>query len=341
MHSGRKMEHLGICLEQDVRPQKPGTWLDRYRFVHQALPEVNLEQIDLSSHFLGKNLRAPLLVSSMTGGAPPARAINRRLAAAAEELGIGMAVGSQRAAIEEPRLADTFSVRDIAPSVLLLANLGAVQLAMSYTVDHCLKAVEMIGADALILHLNPLQEALQPGGDTAFGGLLRRIEAVCRALSVPVVVKEVGCGLSGEVARQLSEAGVSALDVAGAGGTSWSEVERYRTSDPIWQRVAAQFAGWGIPTAQSLRFVRKSVPGMPLVASGGITNGIDVAKCIALGADIAGMAWPLLRPALRSSEDIIQELQVVIQTLRVAMFCVGAPDLQTLKETPHLLECDS
>jgi isopentenyl-diphosphate delta-isomerase len=274
----------------------------------------------------------------MTGGTGEARAINHRLAQAAATLGLGMGVGSQRAALEEPNWADTYRVRDLAPNILLLANLGAVQLNMSYTVDHCQKAVDMIEADALVLHLNPLQEALQPGGDTRFRGLLPKIRAVCRALPVPVIVKEVGYGLSASVARQLAEAGVSALDVAGAGGTSWSEVERHRMQEPIHARVAAQFADWGIPTAESLRMVRKSVPHLPLIASGGLETGIEVAKCIALGADLASVAWPLLRPALLSTQAVIEVLETISQTLRLAMFCVGAPNVAALQHTPYLEE---
>jgi len=338
MLSSRKKDHLRICLEERVRSRNLSTGLERYRFIHQALPELDLDQVDLHTTFLGKKLRSPLLVSSMTGGAFPAKAINRRLAEAARAMGIGIGVGSQRAALEEPRWADTFRVRDVAPDVLLLANLGAVQLAASYTVDHCRRAVDMIEADALVLHLNPLQEALQQGGDTHFGGLLRRIEAVCRALPVPVIAKEVGCGLSKEAARKLVEAGVGALDVAGAGGTLWSEVERHRTLDPVHDQVAAQFAGWGIPTADSLRMVRESAPSVPLIASGGIETGIDVAKCIALDADLVGVAWPLLRPALLSSQAVTEALETIVRALRVAMFCIGAPNIVALQETPHLQE---
>jgi isopentenyl-diphosphate delta-isomerase len=338
MLASRKEEHLRICLEEDVRPQGLTTGLERYRFVHQALPELDMERIDLRTEFLGKELRAPLIISSMTGGTPSAEAVNRRLAEAAQVLGVGMCVGSQRAALEEPRWASTYQVREQAPDVLLLANLGAVQLNESYTVEHCQKAVEMIGADALVLHLNPLQEAVQPGGDTCFSGLLHKIEAVCRSLPVPVIVKEVGYGLSGGVARVLIEAGVSALDTAGAGGTSWSEVERRRTTDPGRGQVAAQFSDWGIPTTESILRVREAAPEVPLIASGGLETGIDVAKCIALGANLAALAWPLLRASLRSSQAVIDTLEPIIQVLRVAMFCIGAPNVAALQGTAHLEE---
>jgi isopentenyl-diphosphate delta-isomerase len=233
---------------------------------------------------------------------------------------------------------DTYRVRDVAPDVFLVANLGAVQLNGACAVEHCQEAVDMIAADALALHLNPLQEALQPEGDTDFGGLLSRIETVCRVLPVPVIVKEVGCGLSEQVARQLVDAGVSALDVAGAGGTSWSQVERYRARTPQQERIAVQFADWGISTADSIRMVRAAAPDIPLIASGGIETGIDVAKCIALGADLVGLAWPLLRPALLSSQAVIEALEVIVETLRVAMFCTGTSDIAELQLTPHLQE---
>ncbi len=339
MIDSRKDEHLRICLECPVRTQRPSNGLERYRFLHQALPELDLAQIDLSTTFLGRALRAPLYISPMTGGTAAASAINRRLASAAQGLGIGMGVGSQRAALEDPRWADTYRVREVAPDILLTANLGAVQLNTGYGVADCQRAVEMIEADALVLHLNPLQEALQPEGDTAFAGLLSRIERVCHDLSVPVMVKEVGYGLSARTARQLAEAGVAALDVAGAGGTSWSEVERQRAGTTLRQdRVAAQFADWGIPTADALQAVRQVLPRVPLVASGGIETGVDAAKCLALGADIVGLAWPLLRPALSSAEAVREALEVIQHALRIAMFCVGAPDVRSLQTTPHLEE---
>lgn len=338
MLASRKEEHLRICLEEDVRPRTLTTGLERYRFTHQALPELDLEGIDLRTAFLGRRLDAPLLISSMTGGTASARAINQRLGEAAQELGIGMCVGSQRAALEDAGCVDTYQVRHRAPDILLLANLGAVQLSSSFTVDHCRRAVDMIEADALVLHLNPLQEALQPEGDTHFGGLLRQIEAVCRGLSVPVIVKEVGYGLSAEVAQRLIGAGVSALDVAGGGGTSWSEVERYRASDPVLADVAAQFVDWGIPTAESLRAVRAVAPSIALIASGGVETGIDIAKCVALGADAVALAWPLLRPSLVSTQAVVQVLQTIVRTLRVTMFCIGAACIADLQTTPHLQE---
>jgi isopentenyl-diphosphate delta-isomerase len=334
MHNQRKTEHLRISLEKDVRFRDLTTGLERYRFVHQALPELNRDDIDLSTTLLGKELSAPLIISSMTGGTEDAETINQNLAMAAQIHGLGMGVGSQRAALEEPDLSHTYQVRDVAPNILLLANLGAVQLNYGYSVEHCQRAVEMIEADGLILHLNPLQEALQPEGNTDFSGLLAKIETVCQGLSVPVIVKEVGWGISEEVARRLADSGVAAIDVAGAGGTSWSEVEMHRADSETLRRIAAAFADWGIPTAESIRMVRRGAPGVTLIASGGIRTGVEAAKAIALGADAVGLAAPLLKPATISAEAVMEQLQRVIEELRIAMFCAGVKDLAALKNAP-------
>ena len=335
----RKADHLRINLDNDVSSSLT-TGLEHYRFVHQAVPELDLAAVDTTTTLLGKTLRAPLLISSMTGGTEQAREINRRLARAAQARGIAMGLGSQRAAIQRPELADTFRVRDVAPDILLLANLGAVQLNYGYDVEHCRKAVEMIGADALILHLNPLQEALQPEGNSNFSGLLRKIEAVCRTLNVPVVVKEVGWGISEQAARQLAEAGVSAIDVAGGGGTSWSEVEKRRMTAPAQRRVAARFRGWGLPTAESILMARRGAPHLPLIASGGLRDGIDVAKCVALGARAAGIARPFLKAAAMSAEAADEAVAEIITELRVAMFAAGAGNIATLRQTPLMAAKD-
>jgi isopentenyl-diphosphate delta-isomerase len=332
----RKADHLFLNLEKEVQFRELTNGLERYRFEHQALPQIDQVGIDLGTTFLGKPLRYPFLISSMTGGTGEALRINLNLARAAQACGIGMGVGSQRAAIEDWSLAETFQVRPAAPDILLLANLGAVQLNYSYTVDHCRLAVEMIEADALILHLNPLQEALQPEGDENFDGLLGKIEAVCKALEVPVVVKEIGNGLSGRAVRQLADAGVAAVDVAGAGGTSWSRVEMYRAHTERDRRVAAQFIDWGIPTAEAIQQARRAVPDLPLVASGGIYTGLEIAKAIALGADVAAMARPFLKAAVVSAETVQEATEELVQTLRIVMFCIGAPNLAALKNTPHL-----
>ena len=330
----RKADHIRINLEENVQFPRLTTGLERYRFMHQALPELDLADVDTSVTVFGRRLSAPLLISSMTGGAEDARRINRNLARAAQEARIAMGVGSQRAAIENPALADTYRVRDLAPDVLLFANLGAVQLNYRYTVDHCRRAVEMIEADALILHLNALQEAVQPEGDGNFKGLLNKIEAVCQALPVPVIAKEVGWGFSDRAARLLAEAGVSALDVAGAGGTSWSEVEYHRAPTAFHARVARSFADWGIPTAESIILCRQAAPGLPIFASGGLRDGIDVAKCIALGARLGGLASPFLKAAAVSAEQVAEVIRELSAQLRIAMFAAGAGDISGLQETP-------
>ena len=330
--SSRKSDHIRINLEENVRSGLT-TGLERYRFDHRAVPELNLEDVHLSLQLFGKPLRAPVLISSMTGGTSEAAAINRTLAASAQEMGIAMGLGSQRAAIEHPELAPTFQVRDIAPDVLLFANLGAVQLNYKYGVDECLRAVEMIEADALILHFNALQEAVQPEGDTRFAGLLDKVEAVCRALPAPVIAKEVGWGFSEQDARSLAAAGVAAIDVAGAGGTSWSQVEMHRAQDESQARLAAAFVNWGVPTVEAILNVRRAAPDLKIFASGGIRSGIDIAKCICLGSTLGGMASPFLKAAARSLDDTIQTIQEVCREIQVCMFAAGVRDLEQLQQT--------
>lgn len=337
--SNRKLDHVRINLEEPV-DSRLSTGLERYHFVHQALPEIDLAAVSTAGSFLGRPLRAPLLISSMTGGATGLADINLRLAEAAQARGIAMGVGSQRAAIESESLGASFRVRQVAPDVPLLANLGAVQLNYGYGIDQCRRAVDMIEADGLILHVNALQEAIQPEGDTRFAGLIGRIEAVTRALEVPVIVKEVGWGISGPDARRLADAGVAAIDVAGAGGTSWSEVEKHRAPTEHDRRVAGAFVGWGIPTADSLRAARAAAPELTLIASGGLRDGLDVAKSVALGATLAGLAGPLLRAATVSTEAAIEEIDILVRTLEICMFAVGAADLAALCDSPQLVEVD-
>jgi isopentenyl-diphosphate delta-isomerase len=319
---------------EDVAGKGVYTGFAAYRMPHDALPELGLAEIDTSTTFLGKPLRAPLLISSMTGGASDVARINLALAEAAEALGLAMGVGSQRSAIRDERLSYTYQVRKIAPRIPLLANLGAVQLNYGYGVDECRRAVEMIEADALILHLNVLQEAVQPEGNTNFKGLLRKIELVCRDVGVPVIAKEVGNGIGARAARRLIEAGVWGIDVAGAGGTSWSEVERFRQASARGARVAAAFAGWGIPTAEAIREVRAALPNTCLIGSGGIRSGVDVAKAIALGADLGATAKPALGPAAegQGAQGVIDELRAYIEELRIAMLCSGCGDLKALRQ---------
>jgi isopentenyl-diphosphate delta-isomerase len=335
-HGRRKEEHLRICLNEQVQFQNVTTGFEEYYFIHQALPEIDLAKVDPSIELFGKHLAAPLIISSMVGGIEPATIINRRLAQAAQTLGLAMGVGSQRCLIGSPESSKTYKVRDVAPDILLFANLGAVQLNYGYGVKECLAAVESIGADALILHLNPLQEALQPEGNTKFSGLLRKIKQVCQKLPVPVIVKEVGGGISEEVARKLADAGVEGIDVAGAGGTCWAEIERRRTVDKAANNIAANFVSWGIPTAESVIMARRGAPRVSIIASGGVRTGVDVAKAIALGADAAGVAAPLLKAANNSVQEVEEHLKEIIRTLHIAMFCVGAADIGKLKLSPFL-----
>ena len=326
----RKADHIKINLEKDVRSTLT-TGLENYHFVHEALPELDLDRVDPSLRLFGKQLAAPILISSMTGGTNDAETINLRLAEAAQETKITMGVGSQRTAIEHPEQAKTFQVRRVAPDILLFANLGAVQLNYGYDIDECRRAVEMIEADALILHLNPLQEAVQDGGDTNFAGLAKKIEEVCKEIRVPVVAKEVGWGISEKTAKLLADCGVSAIDVAGAGGTSWSQVEMHRAPNEFSRQLAATFVGWGTPTADSILNVRKAAPDMILFASGGIKDGLDIAKCVALGATLGGMAGPFLKAAAVSTEGTVEMMQLVKKQIEVTMFACGVGALDGLR----------
>lgn len=329
----RKAEHIRINLEENVQFPRLTTGLEHYSFLHQAVPEVDLAAIDTSTTILGKSIAAPLLISSMTGGTEEAQQINQNLARAAQETGLAMGVGSQRAAIEDPALASTFRVRDVAPDIPLFANLGAIQLNYGYGLTECQCAVDMIEADALILHLNVLQEAVQPEGDGNFAALLSKIEVICRDLGVPVIAKEVGWGLSEQAARQLHEAGAAILDVAGAGGTSWSEVEYHRAPSAFHAQVARAFADWGIPTAQSLVYAHRAAPESTLIASGGLRDGIEAAKCVALGATLAGYAGPFLKAAVESAEAAIEYANMLKRQLEITMMCVGAHNIAQLSAT--------
>jgi len=335
MTEQRKSDHLQTCLREDVSFARLTAGFERYRLVHQALPELALDDVDLGVSFVGRELRAPLVISPMTGGTPLAAKINRHLAAAAAALGVAMGVGSQRVAIDDAALAATYRVRDVAPHVALLANLGAVQLNYGYGLEECRRAVEMIEADALVLHLNPLQEVLQPEGNRNFRGLLRKIEGVCSRLGSPVIVKEVGWGLSPQVVRALFEAGVHAVDVAGAGGTSWGRVEAYRSPDARARRLATALEGWGIPTAEAIRGAREAAgEGRLIIGSGGIRTGVQAAKALALGANLVGLALPLLEPATVSAEAVVELLEEFVAELRLAAFLTGSPTTEALRRAP-------
>ncbi|MHC1784949.1 MAG: type 2 isopentenyl-diphosphate Delta-isomerase [Anaerolineaceae bacterium] len=327
----RKTDHIRINLEKDVSSDLT-TGLEKIKFIHQALPELDLEKVDLTQTLFGKPLAAPILISSMTGGTKEAGRINQILAQAAQAEGIALGLGSQRAGLENPEVLSSFQVRKMAPDILLLANLGAVQLNYTCTIDDCRRAVEEVGADGLFLHLNALQEAVQPEGETRFHGLLKKIEEVCRRLSVPVIAKEVGWGISKKTASMLASAGVSAIDAAGAGGTSWSQVEMHRIQDEIQAQIAGAFRDWGIPTVESIRNIKNAVPGMTVFASGGLRNGVDIAKCIAIGADLGGMATPFLKTAAVSTEETIRLIRAYKREIQICLFATGSAKLTDLRK---------
>jgi isopentenyl-diphosphate delta-isomerase len=327
----RKSEHIQINLEQDVRSGLT-SGLENYHFIHHAVPEINLTEVDTTTSVFGRQLKAPLLISSMTGGTDEALQINQVLAQASQACLIAMGVGSQRIALEHPELAATFKVRQLAPDILLFANLGAIQLNYGYSVDDCRRIVDMIEADALVLHFNALQEAIQPGGDTQFADLIRQVEAVCQALPVPVIAKEVGWGFSNNDITLLVNAGVRAIDAAGAGGTSWSQVEMHRAANEFRKELAAVFSDWGIPTAQVIQNIRSVAPEVLVIASGGLHNGVDIAKCIALGASLGGMAGPFLRSATQSLEQTINLINLLKEELRVCMFATSSKTLEELRD---------
>lgn len=332
----RKADHLRVCLEEDVQFRSTQSGLERYQFMHCCLPELSFDEIDLTTSFLGKVLAAPLLISSMTGGTEQAKLINFRLAAAAQTHGLAMGVGSQRVAIENSALAATFAIRSVAPDAMLFANLGAVQLNYQYGLDQCRQVVDLLEADALILHLNVLQECVQTTGDRNFRGLLAKMAQLCEVLPVPVIVKEVGNGISGPMAQKLMAVGVAAIDVAGAGGTSWAKVEGQRAKDARQRRLGQTFADWGIPTAECITSIRVIAPTIPLIASGGLRNGLDAAKAIALGADLAGMALPFLQAANESEAAVHELIDWLKAELTIALFCTGNANLPALKQSQML-----
>lgn len=331
--SRRKDDHLDIVLDTSRATSCAQAGFARIQFEHCALPELNLDDIDLRSSLLGKRLQAPLLISSMTGGAKRAVAINRHLAEAAQALGIAMGVGSQRVSLQaDNHQGLTLELRRIAPDIALLSNIGAAQLLEADGLDLARRAVESLQADALIVHLNPLQEAVQGGGDRDWRGVTDAIGRVVAGVGVPVIVKEVGAGLSVAVARALVEVGVQVIDVAGSGGTSWAAVEGERARHPADRAVAMAFADWGIPTAISVASIRQALPDVTLIASGGIRDGVDAAKAIRLGADLVGQAAGVLKDATLSTDAVIEHFEILIRQLRIACFCTGSANLAALRK---------
>lgn len=335
----RKLDHINVCLEKSVEAGRSGfgdICIADMELVHSSLPEMDFQKIDTSCEFLGKKFESPLMIAAMTGGTPEALEINRNLAKAANSFGIGMGVGSQRAAIENPGLEYTYKVRDVAPGIFLAGNIGIVQFVKGYGMKEARKAVEMIDADALCLHLNALQEVVQPEGDVNWEGCLARMKEISSGIGVPVIAKETGAGISREIAKHLEDAGVSAIDIGGLGGTSWSLVESHRSEGDEGRGIAKNFGEWGIPTVISLVECREAVK-IPLIATGGIRNGIDIAKAISLGADIVGIALPLLKPAAKSGDDVEKRLYQIIKELKIAMFLSGAKNIEGLRKTPLVI----
>jgi isopentenyl-diphosphate delta-isomerase len=330
----RKDQHLDVILSGRARHGRD-TGLDTVRFVHEALPDLDYGKIDLGADFLGRRLKAPLLISSMTGGPARAEAINARLAEAAQHLGIALAVGSQRAALEEGGATGLdMALRLKAPDTPILANIGAAQLTRGVGADEARRLVDMIAADALIVHLNPLQEACQPEGDRDWWGVGAALEALVRTVDFPVVVKETGAGISAATAKRLAAMGVAALDVSGAGGSNWALVEGERAEGPADKAHAAAFADWGVPTARAIVEARAACPRTTIIGSGGIRDGVDAARAIRLGADMVGQAAGVLAAATVSTEAVVAHFQTVIRQLRTVCFCTGSANLTALARAP-------
>jgi len=332
----RKNDHINAVLKSDVRSRKT-TGLEVVVFEHVALPELDFEKIDLTCPFLGYTLQAPFLVSSMTGGLGIAKHINETIAEVCQSLQICLAVGSQRIALEENQQDGLNKhIRRLAPSVPILANIGAAQLRLLNETGSLLKLIDMIEADALIIHLNPLQEVLQPGGDKDWSGVLNQIDIAVRSLATPVIVKEVGFGISARVATQLWNVGVKIIDVAGSGGTSWAAVEAARAPSDLTREVAETFRDWGISTAQSIRMIDELQYGIQIIASGGLRTGLEAAQAIRLGASLAGFAAQLLPAAVEGAESLSAAISKLMTELRIAAFCTGSASITELKRAAIL-----
>jgi isopentenyl-diphosphate delta-isomerase len=336
----RKKEGIVIPLTRNVQAKESSTYLEYVRLIHNALPEIDFDAVETNQKFLSHHFKAPIIIDSMTGGTPEATKINSRLSLAAEKFGLGMGLGSQRAGLLSSELAQTYSIaRSNAPNAFLVANIGGAQLSKGLKIIDIKNMIEMIEADALVVHLNPLQELIQPEGEPKYKGVLSKIKEICTNFDIPIIVKEVGAGISMEVAKRLQSAGVSAINVAGSGGTSWAGVEKLRAEtahDSNKINLGELFWDWGIPTAVSLIEVRKSVK-IPVIASGGIRNGLEIAKCIALGANMCGMAFPFLRHASKSLENLYEFTNRTLIELRGAMFLVGSKNINQLGKSRFMV----
>jgi isopentenyl-diphosphate delta-isomerase len=336
----RKAEHIRISLNQHVQTKRTTTGFEDVHFIHRALPEIDKQKIDLSTKIFSHKFAAPIIVGAITGGTPEATKINAAIAEAVEELGLGMGVGSQRAAIEDEKLEKTFAIaRKKAPNAFLIANIGGVQLAQGYGLKEVKKAIEMIDADAIAIHLNPLQEAIQPEGQTNFKGILAKISEIAEEIDKPVIAKETGAGIAAEEAKKLETAGVKGIDISGAGGTSFAAVEYYRAKglrNDVQRRLGYVFWDWGIPTAVSVTEASQTVS-IPVIASGGIRNGLDVAKALALGGSLTSLSQPVLRAAFKGVKETVRVLSLLIDELRNGMFLVGTDSVKALRETPIVI----
>ncbi|MFN4337232.1 MAG: type 2 isopentenyl-diphosphate Delta-isomerase [Candidatus Nitrosocaldus sp.] len=340
MIKSRKLEGLTIPLRQNVQAKNISTYLEYVMLIHNALPELDIEEIDTSTTFLNHRFSAPIIIDSMTGGTDEATVINERLAQVAEELNLGMGVGSQRAGLLSDTLMESYSIaRKSAPNAFLIANIGGVQLR-SITLDDVKRIIDMIDADAIAVHLNPLQELIQPEGEPKFKGIYSKIVELVKSIDIPVIVKEVGSGISRDVAVRLELAGVKAINIAGSGGTSWAGVEKLRADNSkavMKSHLGELLWDWGIPTAMSLLEVRRSVR-IGVIASGGLRNGIDIAKCIALGADMCALAWPFLKHATESRDAALEYAKMLIDEVRAVMFLTGARDIKALRRIRYNLQ---
>ncbi len=336
----RKREGIEIPLTENVQGKENSTYFEYVKLFHNALPEINFDEIDLSTTLFEKSFSAPLIIDSMTGGTDEAFLINKRLGQIAEKYGLGMGLGSQRAGLKSEKLVESYSIaRKVAPNAFLIANIGGAQLAGGLSTSDILKIIKMIDANALAIHLNPLQELIQPEGEPRFKGILQRIANLVQDIEIPIIVKEVGSGISADVALRLENSGVGSINIAGSGGTSWAGIEKIRADqhgEYIKSRLGELFWDWGIPTALSILLVSKSVK-IPIIASGGLRNGLEIAKCLILGSNLCAMAFPFLKRAAESEEELERFTQLILTEIKATMFLLGAKDIVSLKNTRYIL----
>jgi len=336
----RKREGIEIPLNENIQGRTASTYLEYVKLLHNALPEINYDQIDLSIEFLNRSFSAPLIIDSMTGGTDEAFEINKRLGLIAERYGLGMGLGSQRAGLKSDKLVESYSIaRKVAPNAFLIANIGGAQLSDGLSNSDILKIIKMIDANALAIHLNPLQELIQPEGEPRFKGILKKISNLVNEVEIPIIVKEVGSGISADVAIKLEKSGINSINVAGAGGTSWAGIEKIRAdqhNEYLKSQLGELFWDWGIPTALSILLVSNSVK-IPVIASGGLRNGLEIAKCLILGANVCAMAFPFLKRASKSEEELEKFTQLILSEIRATMFLLGAKDVHSLKNTRYIL----